>query len=170
MRQERHWDASQHSCKFWYWNSLVKVLFINSPDFYLTMCHTLGKQLWMKQILFLLLWSLFLYCRSRKTIRMLAALCSSYYDHINNYHKTEWLKTITDFIVCINLTFARDWGSAMFRRWNHLKAHSFTCLMLKDGCQLKLFWNCWLEGLYAASQYGQGFLSPRKEKEKERNR
>lgn len=65
----------------------------------------------------------FIFCRSRKkTMRMPGALCSSYYVCINNYPTTEWLKTTTKFILCINLSSAQDWGGTKVRSWNHLKA------------------------------------------------
>lgn len=69
---------------------------------------------------------------------MLVPLYSSYCDCINNYIKIEWLKTITNLILSLNLTFAQAWGGTKVRTWKHLKSHSSPCLMLEDSCLLKL--------------------------------
>lgn len=82
------------------------------------------------------------------------ALCSNYYACINNYLKTEWLTIITNFVLCMNLTFVQGWGGAKVRSWNHLKVYP---LIFEADHQPKRFWNCWLKN-HIQLQYGQGFL------------
>lgn len=73
------------------------------------------------QISFLLLWGLY-FEGEEKTVRMSGALCSSYCDCIDNYPKTEWLKTIINFILYIDPTSAQHWGGTKVRSCSHLKA------------------------------------------------
>lgn len=43
---------------------------------------------------------------------MLVVLCSSSYDYMNNYPKTESPKTIANFLLNLSLALAQDRGSA----------------------------------------------------------